>query len=113
MIKIKLNVEIYQDKEFTDRVKELILNQVNELIREKLDFKKMVEQIVDKYIKRGIIKQLVDAKIKDIIKSFEFKGSSYYRNSTYSEYIKDKTNKILEDLVKQVFEQYIVEIKKK
>ena len=113
---MKLNVEIYQDQEFLEKAKGLILNRINQIIRDETTLQKLVEEIVEKYTKRNVIKKMVDQKVADIVKHTEFdhtnKRGFYTKTHSLNEYIKKRINTTIESIVKQKLECYTIDIKK-
>lgn len=113
---MKLNVEIYQDKEFLKKCKQLLLNRINEIIKDQVSLKDMIKELVDKYIQRNVIEDMVHKYVDKILKLIKISNKSRWNTFNYytmSEYIKEKADQCIVEHVKELLKDYTIEIKEK
>jgi len=117
---MKLNVEIHQDAEFIRKVKELVLNQVNSVLKEEANtgFKVITQELTDRYLKMAgkRVPDLVEKCVKEYIEKQKFpakRSYGYDHKLDLAEYIKETIEITVHNLCEQKVTEILADILKK
>lgn len=109
---MRLNVEIYQDENFVRKVKNLMLSKMNEILKDDVDLKELITELLIKYIQRDLIKKYIDDSIEYHLKTEYVKVNTWRSKIPVSEYIKEKIDEYIQKSIAEMLKDYNIIIKK-